>query len=283
MMPMLRTLLLLALALLPVTLPGAEPWNLRRALAEAREASPDARRALLRLEQAEAQLARAEAARLPQLGLRAGYTQTTDPMQGFGMILSQGTFTPDLDFNDPGQLDALDAGLELNYAVYTGGARAARREAARARLEAARHSESSALASLDDAVVAAYLGIRQADAVADAQAAGVEALEESLRVARANEEAGELLRTERLHLEVELARQRHESLAATHASRLARRQFAFLLGLPADHAISLVEEDPALETLTPPEAVDLSSRSELQAAQAGEAAGLPPELSMALA
>ena len=269
-----RAAVWLLLATAPATT-GAEsglapegPWTLEAALERARAVHPDAEMARARLAQAEARLARAKAGRLPRVDLRASYVQTTDPMQGFGIILSQGTFDNTIDFNDPGQLDSLSGAVEGRYRLYAGGSRKARIGAAEAARTAREDSVAAAEAALADAVVKAYFGIRQADEVVESLRSGLRVLEENLRVSKVKEEAGELIRTERLNLEVRVAAMRRELLSGEHRARLARHQLAFLLDLPPRAALELADGDPGIGAIVPPGRLGIENRAELRAARA---------------
>lgn len=254
--------------------PGAQsglvpeaPWTLEAALERARAVHPDAEMARSRLAQAEARLAQAQAGNLPRVDLRASYVQTTDPMQGFGIILSQGTFDNTIDFNDPGQLDNLSGAVEGRYRLYAGGSRKARIGAAEAARAAGEDQVAAAEAALADAVVKAYFGIRQADKVVESLRSGLRVLEENLRVSKAKEEAGELIRTERLNLEVQVAAMRRELLSGEHRARLARHRLAFLLDLPPRADLALAEADPGIEAIVPPGRLSIENRAELGAAR----------------
>ncbi len=126
---------------------------------------------------------------------------------------------------------------------------------------------------LEDAVVSAYFGVRQADEIVRSLEAAVKVLEENLRVSRIREESGELIRTERLNLEVELAGRRRELLAHQHQAKLARFQLAFLMGMPPATPVELVDQDPSIEAIDAPPMLSIENRPELQAARsAAEAA-----------
>lgn len=244
------------------------PWTLRAAVDRVVAANPDVASARARMEAADARRATAASARLPRLDLQARYVQTTDPMQGFGIILSQGTFDNTIDFNNPGQLDSLSGAVEGRYRIYAGGARSARIEAAEAATEAGASGLMAAESELANAAVAAYFGIRQADRVVDSLQSGVKVLEENLRVSKAKEEAGEMIRTERLNIEVDLAGLRRQLLGARHRARMARNHLAFLMDLPPDGQLELRAEDPTTEHLTAPARLDIANRPELQSARA---------------
>jgi outer membrane protein TolC len=271
----------LVVAVLASSQANGSIWTLEEALDQALASHPDAQMAAAKVQEAAALEMAADTGRMPQLGLRASYIQTNNPMQGFGMILSQGTFDNTIDFNDPGQLDALSASVEGRYRLYSGGAIRSGIQSAEANSEASEQNKKATHLHLEDAVVKAYFGIRQADAVVESIEAGIRVLEENLRVSEIREEAGQLIRTERLNLEVELATLRRELLAQQHQARLARSQMAFLLGLSSGSEIELAADDPSINRILMPDILGIANRPELQAARsrleaaehASEAAG----------
>ena len=253
------------LAVLPMRGAGL---TLEEALEEARAQHPDAAEARARLSEAEAVLAGMRGQWQPQVSLRIGYQQTTNPLAGFGAILSQGTFAPDVDFNNPGRLDAWTGTVEGRYRLYAGGGRAAGQAAAEAMRAAVQAGVGVAEAALADAVVTAYFGLRQADAKEKSIASGVEMLKENLRVSRVREEAGELISTERLNIEVELAALERTALEAANNRRLARMQLGYLLGRERLEAVEIASEDGSLSRLACPLGLTTKDRPELVAAKA---------------
>lgn len=246
----------------------SSPWTLAEALTVAQSEHPDALMAQARLAEAEAAYREAASTRVPRLDARVNYMQTTSPMLGFGSILNQGSFDNTIDFNDPGQLDALTATLEGRYRLYSGGGRKARINSAAALRESGEYAVKAAESELADAVVSAYFGIRQADEIEHSIEAGIRVLDENLRISTIKEEAGELIRTERLNLEVELAALERQRLGAEHGARLARFRLAYLLGLDPGTQLELADPDPSVEAIRQPDMLSIENRPELQAARA---------------
>lgn len=267
-----RCPLLSAVLLLAGTLSAEAPWTLASALAEARAHSPEATMAAARLARAEAMVEQAGALALPQVGLRAGYIQTNNPMMAFGAILNQGAFSPTIDFNRPGQVDNLNVTGTVGYALYTGGRVTARREAARAGVTASVHDRASTFARLDSAVARSYFGIRQAREILAALDDAVAVYTESLRVAHLRASAGQLLKSELLNLEVQLARTREQQLAARQQANLAARQFLYLLGRTPAGEVVLDDHDPTPTALLVPLAPSVDTRPEIAALTARVAA-----------
>lgn len=255
------------LVLLAGTLAAGMEVDLQTAIQISLEHHPDASSARARLDELEAMEKSATSANLPHLSARLNYIQTNNPMQGFGAILSQGSFDNTINFNDPGQIDALTGQLQARYQVYTGGARKAQTTMAGHYRTAGEHGVEMVELALEDAVVGAYFGIRQADDVVRSVEAGITVLEENLRISRIKEASGELIRTERLNLEVELAALRRELLAHQHQARMARIQLAFLMGEPATTGIELVESDPYIAAIHYPDRLSVETRPEYLAAQ----------------
>ncbi len=262
-----KTFVAIALALLSPTLFAAAsaPWTLASAVAEAKSASPDAAIARERVNAARAMLAQASATDWPQLSLKAGYAQTDNPMQAFGMILGQRAFNSGIDFNNPGRVDNLNVTLALGYNLYSGGRDRARKSAARGMAEAAEIERTAALEQLAAEVARAYFRIRQARENVDAMEAAAAAMEASDRVAGLRFEAGQLIRSEALNLKVQLARIRERLLEARHQSALAARQFLFLLGREEAGPVVLASDDAAASAFAAPDAPSIGSRVELQA------------------
>lgn len=250
--------------------PATAPWTLRSALTTARNHSPEADMAAARLERAQAMVDQAGAGKLPQVSLRAGYTQTNNPMMAFGSILNQGAFTPAIDFNAPGQVDNLNLTGTVAYNLYSGGRLSAHQAAAASRVVASEHDREVTFAQLDTAVARAYFSIQQTRETVAALEAAVATYEASLRVARLRFESGKLLRSELLNLEVELAQTREQHLAARQQATLAERQFLYLLGESpaAGSPVALVENDPAISALAAPPTVSIEQRPERHALEA---------------
>lgn len=246
----------------------AQPLTLERAIRVALENNSDALLARARLMELESMEALAESGSYPTVSIRGNYQQTTNPMQGFGAILSEGTFDNTINFNDPGQIDQLTGAVEARYRIYSGGERKASIESARKMRTAGSHALESAEINLEAAVVETYFAIRQSDEILRSIESGIHHLEENLRISRLRESSGELIRSERLNLEVELASRRQDLLSQEHESEMRRIKMAYLLGLPAGETIELAGEDASVGKLVYPDSPGIESRPELLAAEA---------------
>lgn len=247
----------------------AEPWTVDRAVAVALEHSPDARAARARIDAAEALVAQAQAAWRPQVSVSGRYTGTNSPMMAFGSILNQRAFDFSLDFNHPGNVDDANATGQIAYNIYSGGRATAGRSAARAGAEAASLDWRAARQQLAAEVVKALLDLRKAREAVTAVEGGVRAYAAAVSAAQARYDAGQLLKSDLLSLEVKLAETRESLASARHGAALAARAFEFVLGLdPSGDDVTLADNDPALAVLTAPDSRDTSRRPELVAMQA---------------
>ncbi len=220
--------------------------TLADAIVEARIASPDARIACLRVEQAEALRRMADSSIKPRIELTSAYMQTNSPMNAFGAILNTGTFDNSINFNKPGQTDVLSNAISIKQPIYTWGRISGGRSAAKAGLQAAEYDRLSALRRLDVEVVRSFFSIRQAQQSVLALDAALGGYDESLRVARLREEAGQLLKSERLNLEVQRARTESQLLAARQMVDLSRAMLATALGRRSDSGLELADDDGRL-------------------------------------
>ena len=264
----------------PATDVPPDRWTAERAVQFALAHSPDAHAAGERIRMAEADIRAARAAFFPQLGVSGEYSRTDNPMYSFGNILNQGQFTSDIDFNDPGITDTLQARATLQYRFYNGGQDQAALTAADERSQAAGHERAAVFARLANAVVRAFNTIRQAEDTVSARQSAVAAITASLEVAHARFDAGTLLREDLLNLEVQQARAEEQRIQARHGLDLARRGFSNLLGLSGgevllDETGSDVQEVPNQHaTADRPELVAMAAavralEAEVQKATAG--------------
>lgn len=231
--------LLLPLLLWPPALARSEKgpppaqWTAQAAVEFALVHSPDASVAQQRIRAAEADRRLARAAFYPQLVLSSEYSRTNNPMQSFGNILNQGTFSQSIDFNDPGLTDALQTRAALQYRLYNGGHDQAAVEAADRRGQASRQEQTAIRAQLGFEVVRAFYTIVQAGDTVQARKTALETIAASLKVARARYRQGTLLEQDLLNLEVEQSRAQEGLIQAEHGLSLAQRGFLHLLGVDA--------------------------------------------------
>lgn len=243
-----------------------ERWNIAEAVNFALKNNPDANVAMHRISSAQAAIHQAQAVFYPQLVLNAEYGQTNNPMYSFGNILNQGSFSNTIDFNNPGTTDNLRLAATVQYRLYNGGRDLAGVRGAEAQHQAEEYQRATVLSGLAYEVVRSFYTIAQAHEIVIAQDSAISAISASLSVAQARYEAGDLLKTSLLDIEVQLSTAEEKLIQARHGLNLAERAFLNLLGLQ-QHKVQL-----DLDQLFPqetPENPDGSLRPELQNLDAG--------------
>ena len=256
----------------PAPLPSG-PLTLERALAIAFERNPDLRAAAERTEAARARSGEAASAFYPRVAARSSYVRTDDPAQAFGMIVSQRKFSPFLDVNDPGTTEGYRSELTVYLNLFRGGQDAAQVGAADQAARAAALERSAIRNALGEAVVASWYAILGAREQVEASRASIQAVESELAEARKRFEAGALLKSDVLSLEVRLAAAREGHVRARNAVQTALEGLRLLLAAGPGEAIEIDPEPPAGEA--GPEATfqenlgrALRERPELRAAAA---------------
>lgn len=231
----------------------AEAVPLRLGLAQAIETAltnnPDVIMALERIRAADATLMQANSAAWPKLQLQSAYTRTDNPMMVFGSILNQRAFgrppIGPIDFNDVPDIDNLNVRGVATMPLYTGGQVRNARSAARAYVQATREQAEAVRQAIAFEVVRAYHTVLKTREFILAAEAAVAAFETNLQVAMRRFEAGTLLRTDVLDLEVRLAQAREDLIRARNANALATRALRTLLGLEHQD-IELDADTPAI-------------------------------------
>jgi outer membrane protein TolC len=263
-------LALLLVGVLPSAL--AESWTFERAVGHALTNSPDARIAEQRIRAARAGVDQANAAVWPTLQLQSSYTRTDNPMMVFGSILNQRAFGEaplgPIDFNDVPDLDNLNVRGIASVPLYAGGQIKAGRAGAKAGAEATRADADATRQALAFEVARTFLGALKTREFIRATEAAVQGFEQSLAIARKRHQAGTLLKTDLLDVEVRLAQAKEDAARARNGNALSLRALKNLLGVE-DADFAIVEEAPEL---TAPADSIAPRRPELEAIQHRERA-----------
>ena len=249
----------LALAL---TAGADEPWTLERALDYAQSHNPDARIAQQRIAAAQAGLEQADSAFWPRLQVQSSYIRTDNPMLVFGSILNQQAYNSSLNFNDVPNVDDLNARGIVTLPLYAGGKNSASRQAARANAEAAKLDAAAIRNALGFEVSRAFYTVLKTRQFIAAAEAAVNSYSSNLVVAQRRMDAGSLLKSDVLDIEVRQAQSREDLIRAHNANILAIRALRNLLGIE-EGAFTVTDTAPVVSV---PCAGDFSQRPELAAA-----------------
>ncbi len=247
---------------------AAESWTLEQALAFASTNSPDARISKHRMAIAREILAQADAAFFPKVQLQGSYTRTDNPLGVFGAALTQRAYSSSLNFNRVPDADDLNVRGLLTVPLYSGGRSSAARDAAKSGsaavtldAETTRHAVAFEIAQSFHYVIKTRQFVRAAEAA-------IQALEGNLKVARHRLDAGTLLKTDFLDVEVRLAQSREDRSRAKNALALAEHTLRVLLGIEAGE-ITASDTTPSVLA---PDVEDQASLPELAAARHRERA-----------
>jgi len=258
-----RNLIWVGCALAGGVMLGAEPWTLERALEQALVHNPDTQLARYRIAAAQAGLEQANAAFWPRVQFQSSYTRTDNPMMVFGSILNQRVYSSSLDFNDVPDIDDLNARGLVTVPLYTGGRNKAGRAAAKANTEAAKLDGEAVRNTLGFEVARVFYAILKTREFIRAAEAGVTSYQTNLAIANKRLEAGTLLKTDVLDLQVRLAQAQEDLVRARNANALTLRALRNLLGMePADFEVANTAPEAKA-----PESTDFSGRAEMAAAR----------------
>jgi outer membrane protein len=245
-----------------------EPWTLEHALEQALAHNPDARLARHRIAAAQAGLDQANAAFWPHLQFQSSYTRTDNPMQVFGSILNQRSYSSSLNFNDVPDVDDLNARGLVTVPLYTGGRNKAERAAAKANTEASREDNEAVRNALGFEVARLFHTVLKTREFIRAAEAAVASYGTNVIIARKRLDGGTLLKTDVLDMEVRLAQAREDLVRARNANALATRALRNLLGIEEGEFV-IADIAPSANA---PDSGDFSRRAELAAARQRERA-----------
>ncbi|HOK77494.1 MAG TPA: TolC family protein [Verrucomicrobiota bacterium] len=251
----------------------AEQWTLQRALSHALTNSPDARIAQQRITAARAVIDQANSALWPQLQFKSTYVRTDNPVMVFGSLLNQRSIDlGTLDFNNVPDVDNLNVRGVVSMPIYTGGQITAARKGATANAESIKQDARAVRNTLGFEVARAYHTIMKARGFVRATEAAVASYENNVAIARKRHEAGTMLKSDVLAVEVRLAQAREDLVRARNGLALATRALRSLIGVD-DESFEVAEDAPSVEV---PSELDFSGRPELasleQKRRAAEAA-----------
>lgn len=248
-------------------------YTLERAIDQALAGNPELSILQARVEQANAQLGEALANFYPQVKAGLSYQHTDNPAQAFAMIIAQRRLDfakGDGFFNHPGGVDNYRPQVTANYSLFRGGQDYYLSKAAELGVETSELEKSAFRNHLLTNVTAAYYGELAAMAAHKVSIGAAEAVASELKQSKLRYEAGTLLKSEVLSLEVQLAEAKDAEIRAANAIELAQNMLKTLLGLSAGEPFSIADSEaaPPAPPATYEELLDQArTHPELQAAQ----------------
>lgn len=204
-------------------------FSVRAAVLEALARNADLEAAAWRLEQSRSDLAAADAAFRPQLGLEVGVLKGDAPSAYLVRTIDARQLGPATDFNRPGGFDNLQAALGLRVTLWDAGRRSLARQQAEAGVTVGDRARQVVVNDLVRAVVHACYQLLAAREYAEATAESSRTVAAELAEAQVRERGGGALRADVLSLEVRLAESRQREIQAENAAALASAALARLL------------------------------------------------------
>jgi outer membrane protein TolC len=216
-------------------------YNLSQAIDYALINNPDLQVMEDRIAQAETQVGIALSSFYPTIKASLSYQYTDNPSRAFGMIIAQRrlNFSPSTDFNHPGGTDNYRPEITAHYSLFRGGQDYFQTKAAELGVEAVALEKLAARNDLIQTVSSsfyAYLAATEADKIASQS---IKAVEIELKQSQHRYDAGALLRSDVLSLEVQLAETQDKKIQTANAIELAKLALKSLLGLVASEPFNI--------------------------------------------
>ncbi|MGE5318652.1 MAG: TolC family protein [Hyphomicrobiaceae bacterium] len=237
----------------------AETLDFSQAVQRALAQNPDILVAAAQIGQAQAAVKQSEGARLPKLTASVNLTRTDDPLNAFGLKLSQrhATFNDfgAAEFTGPAALDVapqnlnypdpvnnFNARLEAQLPLYTGGMIEGANEQAKAYLRAARQGDVLARQKVIFDVLRAYEGVLTARAYEDVAKQARNAAESYVKTVDNLLKGGVVVKSDLLSAQVHLEDVKVQQTQAENAVRQALDQLHLLLGMPLTEPLDVAGE-----------------------------------------
>jgi len=220
-------------------------YNLQQAIDYAIIHNPNLQIMQDRIGQAEAQLGIALSSFYPSIKTSLSYEHSDRPAQAFMMTINQRRldFSGTTDFNNPGGADNYRPEVSASYSLFRGGQDYYQSKAAELGVQAATLEKSATrnrLIQVISSTFYAYLASVEADKVATRS---VEAVKNELRQSKIRHEAGSVLRSDVLSLEVQLAEAQDSKIKTANAIEIAKAGLKNLLGLSAREPFNIDSSD----------------------------------------
>lgn len=246
-------------------------YSLEQSIEYALLHNPDLQIAQQRIVQAEAQLGEALSSFYPQVTARYSYQYTENPAMVFTHTINQRRLDFNSDFNHPGGIQNLRPEVLANYSLFRGGQDYQLSKAAKLGIETAVLKQSAIRNRLTQAVISAYYGYLATQEAYKVTESSIKAVASELKQSRIRFEAGALLKSDILSLEVQLAEAEDAKIRAENNIELVKTSLKTLLGLNIDQAFNVGQNDDGLLPKNIPafsEILDiaLKQRPEIQAA-----------------
>ena len=224
-------------------------YTLDQAIDTALSNNPELSIMQARIDQADAQLGQALAIFYPQIKTSLSYQYSNNPAQAFAMLISQRRLNmAGIDFNHPGFVEDYRPQVTASYSLFRGGQDYYQSQAAQLGIETSELEKSATRNRLLSNVTAAFYGELAAIDAQKISLRTIEAVQSELEQSRVRFNAGALLKSDVLSLEVQLAEAKEADIQAKNAIEMAQNMLKTLLGLSVSDGFAI---NAALETPLP--------------------------------
>lgn len=217
-------------------------FSLQQAIDYALENNPEIGIMQARIGEADAQLGESLASFYPQVKASMSYQHSDNPAQAFAMIIAQRRLSFNgSDFNHPGGVDNYRPQVTASYSLFRGGQDFYLNQAAELGVETSELEKVATRNHLINHVTAAFYGYLAAQDAYQLSLRSVEAVESELNQSKVRFDAGALLKSDILSLEVQLAEAKDAQIQANNAIEMAKTMLKTLLGLSAEQDFAVTE------------------------------------------
>lgn len=225
-----------------------QSFTLDQAIDYALANNPDLQIAIERIGQAQAQVGVALSAFYPQVTAKVGYEHSNNPAQVFSMIVAQRDFDNNSiqNINNPGYRQNFRPEIIGKLSLFRGGQDYHSTKAAELGIDAAEFERSSVRNALIEAVTASYYAYLAAIEAQKVAQDSITAITSELKQTTLRYEAGTVLKSDVLSLDVKLAESQESDIRAGNSIELSKSSIANLLGLSSDQAFTVAPSSSAL-------------------------------------
>lgn len=233
---------LLIACLISSTAHAAPPLTLPQAIDYALANNPELGIMQARIDQAQDQLGLAMANYYPQIKAGIAYQHTNNPAEAFAMIIAQRRLNfAGTDFNHPGGVDNFREQVTASYSLYRGGQDSHQVQAAELGVAASELDQAAVRNRLVSHITAAYYGQLAAVAAQQVSERSVAAVQSELDQSNKRYQAGTVLKSDVLSLQVQLAEAQEAQIQAANAVEMANTMLKTLVGMPANDFLAIKE------------------------------------------
>ncbi len=213
------------------------PVNLKEIIEIALANNPDKMMAIARIQKAEADLMRTNAAFFPAIGFYTEYMEGDAPSAYLFKKIDQRQLPQQTDFNRPGRIENWESGLTGRLNLFNGGRNLLNRMMAETGVTISRLDRQVVENSLVASAIQAYYNSLAAKAFIDIARESVATVESQLRVMNVRYRAGGALKSDLLSLEVRLAEARQAVVDSENQYRIALTALSNVMGVSPEPPI----------------------------------------------